>query len=126
MRGRERQRLETQLQRLKDKQHQLTTDITHMTRKLRDEARHERQKRLLLYGELVEHAGLAHIDPGTLLGGLYDLEQRMRDPNAGTHYKAVGELLLAAYLQRKWHRKQRPTASPGTPRPSTSSTPEAL
>jgi hypothetical protein len=113
------------LQRLQRKQHQLTADITQAARKLREVARSERQKRLLLYGELVEHAGLTRTDPETFLGGLSDLGQRLRDPSTVTHYQTVGEPLLAAYLQQKWHRKQRSTALTGTALPASSSPPEA-
>ena len=113
MKKRERQRLETQLQRLKVKQAQLAEDITHTARQLRAAERYERQKQLLYYGELVELAALAQLDLGTLLGGLCDLRQRLHDPGMSAKWKAAGEPLLVAYLQRKWHRKQRssPVAS---------------
>jgi hypothetical protein len=105
MKARDRRRLETQLQRLKDKHHQLTHDIGHTSRRLREATRSERQKQLIRYGELVEFAGLAYIDPSTLLGGLSDLQQRLLDPSIAVHCKITGEPLLDAYLQRKWHRK---------------------
>jgi hypothetical protein len=105
MKARDRRRLEAQLQRLKDKHHQLTHDIGHTSRRLREATRSERQKRLVRYGELVEFAGLAHTDPSTLLGGLRDLGQRLLDPSTSAHCKNAGEPLLDTYLQRKWHRK---------------------
>jgi hypothetical protein len=110
MKARDRRRLETQLQRLKDKHHRLTHDIGHTSRRLREATRSERQKQLIRYGELVELAGLAHTDPSTLLGGLCDLSQRLLAPSTAAHCKGAGEPLLDTYLQRKWHRKH-----PSTP-----------
>jgi Conjugal transfer protein TraD len=106
MRKREHRRLETQLQRLKHKHHRLTADIAHTACRLREAAQYERQKRLLRYGELVELAGLAHTDPGTLLGGLCELGQCMLDPGTAARCQSIGAPLLATYLQRKWHRRR--------------------
>jgi Conjugal transfer protein TraD len=105
MKARDRQRLETQLKRLKDKHHQLTHDIGHTSRRLREATRSERQKRLIRFGELVEFVDLAHIDLSTLVGGLSDLKQHLLDPSTAANCKNAGEPLLDTYLQRKWHRK---------------------
>lgn len=103
MRRKTRQRLETQIQRLEQQRHaarqQLRAMVTQMHLAQRTRA-----------GEYVELAGLAHLDPGTLLGGLCELATLLTDPAHLARWKMEGDARLAAHHQRKAHRR-RPTSS---------------
>lgn len=110
MRARDHQRLETHLQRLKEKQHHVAQDIEQTARKLRTAQKYTRQKRLLRSGELVELAGLDSTDPSTLLGSLCEMAERLRDPSAAARWKSLGEPLLTASRQRR-PRRRKPSSS---------------
>jgi hypothetical protein len=103
MRQRTRQHLEEQLQRLAQRQH-------HTKQKLRALTRHTRQEQYYRHGEYVELAGLAHLDPGTLLGGLCELAALLTDPKRVTRWKELGEARFVAHRHRKAHRR-RPASS---------------
>ena len=64
----------------------------------RDEARRERNHRLIVQGALVDLAGLADIDRGVLMGGLIELAERFAGAD-GIKFqficKARGDALLA-------------------------------
>ena len=113
MRARDQRRLETHLQRLKEKQQHVAHDIEQTARKLRAAEKHARQQRLLRAGELVELAGLDATDPSTLLGCLCETAERLRDPSTAARWKCLGEPLLTAARQRRSRRRQ-PSASDGT------------
>jgi hypothetical protein len=103
MRAKARQQLEAQLLRL---EHQ--RDDTK--RKLRALVQQAQRKRRYQYGELVELAGLAQVDPGTLLGGLCALTTMLADGDTVSRWKGAGDALLADHRRRKGHRKR--TARP--------------
>jgi hypothetical protein len=114
MRAKARQQLEAQLQRL---EHQ-RDDTKRKLRALAQQAQRERQYQ---YGEFVELAGLAQVDPGTLLGGLCALTTMLTDDDTASRWKSAGDALLADHRRRKGHRKR--TARPpgdGTTPPATS------
>jgi hypothetical protein len=110
MRQRERQRLEAHLQRLKDKRQQVDGDIAHTARKLRAAARHARQQRRLRFGELVELAGLDHLDPATVLGGLCEVAQLLHDPQVCARWQALGVSMLQTPRTRRRHSTHTPGA----------------
>jgi len=99
MRQNARQHLEAQLRRLAQQR-----DDTKQ--KFRALARQTRQKRRYRSGELVELAGLVHLDPETLLGGLGALAAMSTDSDTASRWKAVGEARLAEHRRRKAHRKR--------------------
>jgi hypothetical protein len=103
MRQRAQQRLEEQLQRLAQRQN-------HTKQKLRALTRHTYQEQCYRHGEYVELAGLAHVDPGTLLGGLYELAALLTDPERVARWKVLGDVRLEAQRRRKAHRR-RPASS---------------
>jgi hypothetical protein len=94
-----RQHLEEQLRRLAQQRHKTT-------QKLRALARQTRQAQRYRHGEYVELAGLAHLDPGTLLGGLCELAALLTDPERLARWKVRGDASLEAQRQRKAHRKR--------------------
>jgi hypothetical protein len=71
-------------------------------RALTRQTQHEQRSR---HGEYVELAGLAHLDPGTLLGGLCELATRLTDPECMGHWKMKGDARLAEHHRRKAHRR---------------------
>ena len=99
MRQHTRQHLEAQLQRLAQRQH-------HTKQKLRVLTRHTRQEQCYRHGEYVELAGLAHVEPGTLLGGLCELAVLLTDPERVARWKELGDARLAAHRHRKAHRRR--------------------
>ena len=98
MRQKTRQHLEEQLQRIEQQR-----DDTK--RKLRALARQGQQERRYRCGEYVELAGLAHLDPGTLLGGLCELATMLTDREQVSRWKAAGDARLAEHRHRKAHRR---------------------
>jgi hypothetical protein len=87
---------------------------------LRALARQTRQAQRFRHGEYVELAGLAHLDPGTLLGGLCELATMLTDaervaihawkPIAAAK-RIASELLWLAWRtdHSRWHvRRMRP------------------
>jgi hypothetical protein len=113
MRARDHRRLETHLQRLKEKHQHAAHNIEQTARKLRAAQKHARQQRLLRSGELVELARLDSTDPSTLLGSLCETAERLRDPSAAARWKRLGEPLLTASRQRR-SRRRKPSSSDGT------------
>jgi hypothetical protein len=103
MRQKAQQHLEVQLQRLAQQR-----DATKQ--KLRALARQTRQAQRSRHGEYVELAGLAHLDPGTLLGGLYELATMLTDAERVARWKVRGDTRLEAHRHRRSHRR-RPTSS---------------
>jgi hypothetical protein len=99
MRQNTRQHLEEQLQRLA----QQREDTRQKLRALARQARHEQRYRS---GELVELAGLVHLDPAILLGGLCALAVMSADSDTASRWKAVGEARLAEHRRRKAHRNR--------------------
>jgi coproporphyrinogen III oxidase len=85
-----RQHLEEQLQRLAKQQEKTK-------QKLRALARQTRQAQRYRHGEYVELAGLAHLDPGTLFGGLCELAERLTDPERIARWKVRGEVRLGTH-----------------------------
>jgi hypothetical protein len=94
-----RQQLEDHLRRL-EQQRQETR------RRLRALARHTQHELRYRCGELVELAGLASLDPATLLGGLCALAERLTDTETVAHWKTVGEGQLANHNRRKARQKR--------------------
>ena len=99
MRQKAQQHLEAQLQRFAQQR-----DATKQ--KLRALARQTRQAQRSRHGEYVELAGLAHLDPGTLLGGLCELATMLTDAERVARWKARGDTRLEAHRRRKAHRKR--------------------
>ena len=99
MRQNARQHLEAQLQRLA----QQREDTKKKLRALARQTQHEQRYR---YGEFVERAGLVHLDPGTLLGGLCALAAMSTASDTASRWKVVGEARLAEHRRRKAHRKR--------------------
>jgi hypothetical protein len=97
MRQKTRQHLEEQLQRIEQQR-----DDTK--RKLRALARQAQQEQRYRCGEYVELAGLAHLNPGTLLGGLCELATMLTDREQASRWKAVGDARLEEHRCRKAHR----------------------
>ena len=107
MRQHVRQHLEAQLQRLAQQR-----DKTKQ--KLRTLTRHTRQARRYRHGAYVELAGLAHLDPGTLLGGLCELATMLTDPEPLERWKALGDTRLAEHRRHKTHRRPGSSGGGGT------------
>ena len=103
MRKKAHQHLEAQLRRLVQQQHTTKQKLRALTRQTRREQRAR-------HGEYVELAGLAHLDPGTLLGGLYELASMLTDRERLARWKVQGEAQLDAHRQSKAHRR-RPASS---------------
>jgi hypothetical protein len=103
MRRQSPQHLAAQPQRIERQRH----DTKQKLRALVRQTRHEQRRR---HGEYVELAGLAHLDPGTLLGGLYELAMLLTDTERLARWKALGDKRLAEYRHRKAHRR-RPASS---------------
>ena len=99
MRRQSPQHLEAQLQRIEQQRHDAK-------QKLRTLARQTRQEQRYRHGELVELAGLVHVDPGTLLGGLCELAAMLTEPERVARWKAMGDTRLEAHRHRKAHRKR--------------------
>jgi hypothetical protein len=93
------QHLEEQLQRLAKQQEKTK-------QKLRALARQTRQAQRYRHGEYVERAGLAHLDSGTLFGGLCELAEMLTDPECIARWKVLGDARLDANHRRKAHRKR--------------------
>jgi hypothetical protein len=91
------QHLEAQLRRLAQQRHKTQ-------QKLRALARQTRQAQRYRHGEYVELAGLAHLDPGTLLGGLCELATLLTEPARVARWKVQGESRLETH-RRKAHRQ---------------------
>jgi hypothetical protein len=96
-----RQQLEEHLRRLEQQRRETQRKLRALVRQTQHELRYR-------CGELVELAGLAHLDPGTLLGGLCALADLLTDVDTAARWKTVGEVRLAAYRQRKARRKRPP------------------
>jgi hypothetical protein len=92
-----------QLQRIEQQRHDTKQKLRALARQTRHEQRHR-------HGEYVELAGLAYLDPGTLLGGLCELAMRLTDTERLARWKALGDKRLAEYRSRKAHRR-RPASS---------------
>ena len=103
MRKKAHQHLEAQLRQLAQQQNTTKQKLRMLTRQTRLEQRYR-------HGEYVELAGLAHVDPGTLLGGLCELAILFTDPERVTRWKVQGEARLGIHRRRKAHRR-RPTSS---------------
>jgi hypothetical protein len=99
MRHKVHQHLEAQLRRIEQQRHTAK-------QKLRALARQTRREQRARHGEYVELAGLAHLDPGTLLGGLYELAAMLTDPACVARWKVQGEARLDAHRRRKAHRRR--------------------
>ena len=98
MRQHAQQHLDAQLRRLAQQR-----DKTKQ--KLRALTRHTRQAQRYRHGAYVELAGLAHLDPGTLLGGLYELATLLTDPERVVRWKVQGDAQLETHRRRKAHRR---------------------
>jgi hypothetical protein len=83
MQKKARQYLEAQLHRLAQQQHTTKQKLRALTRQTRLEQRYRQ-------GEYVELAGLAHLDPGTLLGGLCELAAMLTDLERVARWKVQG------------------------------------
>jgi Conjugal transfer protein TraD len=103
MRKKARQQLEAQLRRLAQQQHTAKQKLRALTRQTHLEQRSR-------HGEYVELAGLAHLDPDTLLGGLCELATLLTDPERLARWKAQGAARLSEHRRRKAHRR-RPASS---------------
>ena len=99
MRKKARQHLEAQLRRLAQQQHTTKQKLRALTRQTRQAQRYR-------HGEYVELAGLAHLDSGTLLGGLCELAAMLTDPECVARWKVQGEARLDAHRRRKAHRRR--------------------
>lgn len=99
-----RQHLEEQLRRLEQQREDTK-------RKLRALARHTQREQRYRCGECVELAWLAHLDSGTLLGGLCEVATGLADRERAAQWKAVGDARLAEQRRRRAHRT-RSTAPP--------------
>jgi hypothetical protein len=97
------QHLEAQLQQLAKQRHKTK-------QKLRALARQTRQAQRYRHGEYVEIAGLAHLDPDTLLGGLCELATLLNDPERIAHWKVRGDARLKAHYRHKTHRRRGPSS----------------
>ena len=93
-----RQHFEAQLRRLAQQRHKTK-------QKLRALARQTRQEQRYRHGQYVELAGLAHLDSGTLLGGLCELATLLTDPARVARWKAQGEVQLEIHRRRKVSRR---------------------
>jgi hypothetical protein len=98
MRQDTRQHLEEQLRRLAQQRHKTKQKLRTLTRQTRQAQRYR-------HGEYVELAGLAHLDPGTLLGGLCELATLITDLERVARWKVRGDTRLAAHRRRKSHRQ---------------------
>ena len=98
MRQHAQQHLEEQLRRLAQQRHKTK-------QKLRALARQTRQAQRYRHGEYVKLAGLAHLAPATLLGGLCELATLLTDPERTARWKVQGEVQLDAHCRRKAHRR---------------------
>jgi hypothetical protein len=96
-------------QNLEKKLRRLAQQRANTKKKLRALARQTRQAQRYRHGEYVELVGLAHLDPGTLLGGLCELAAMLTDPERVARWKVQGDARLDAHRRRKAHR--RPPAS---------------
>ena len=103
MRRKSPQHLAAQLQRIEQQRHDAKQKLRALVRQTRQEQRRR-------HGEYVELAGLAHLDPGTLLGGLCELAMLLTDTERLARWKALGDKRLAEYRYRKAHRR-RPASS---------------
>jgi hypothetical protein len=99
MRRKAQQHLEAQLQRIEQQRHDAKQKLRALTR----QTRHEQRSR---HGEYVELAGLAHLDSGTLLGGLCELATLLTDPEYMGRWKTKGDARLAEHRRRKAHRRR--------------------
>ena len=99
MRQHAQQHLEAQLQRLAQQRHKTR-------QKLRALARQTRQAQRYRHGEYVELAGLAHLDPDTLLGGLCELATLLTVSERMARWKAKGDARLAERRRRKAHHRR--------------------
>jgi Conjugal transfer protein TraD len=116
MRQKAQQHLEAQLQRIEQQRHDAKQKLRALTR----QTRHEQRSR---HGEYVELAGLAHLDPGALLGGLCELATLLTDPECVVRWKTKGDALLAEHRHRKAHRQRlAPSGGRGTSEMETEST----
>jgi hypothetical protein len=84
MRKKARQHLEAQLRRLVQQQNTTKQKLRMLTQQTHLEQRYR-------HGEYVQLAGLAHVDPGTLLGGLCELATLRTDPERVARWKVQGE-----------------------------------
>jgi hypothetical protein len=73
---------------------------------LRALTRHTRHEQRSRHGEYVERAGLAHLDPGTLLGGLCELATLLTDPACMVRWTTQGDARLAEHRRRRAHRRR--------------------
>jgi hypothetical protein len=99
MRQHAQQHLEEQLRRLAQQR-------VNTKKKLRALARQTRQAQRYRHGEYVELAGLANLDPGTLLGGLCELAALLTDPKHLARWKVAGDSWLDAHRRQKGHRRR--------------------
>lgn len=99
MRKKARQHLESQLQRLAQQQNTTKQKLRMLTRQNRLEQRSR-------HGEYVELAGLAHIDPETLLAVLRELATLLTDLERVARWKVQGEAWLETHRRRKAHRRR--------------------
>lgn len=91
--------LEQHLRRLEQQRQQTKRHLRALARQTQQALRHR-------CGALVELAGLAHLDPGTLLGGLCALAAQLAEPDTITRWKQDGEQRLAEYHRRKARRQR--------------------
>jgi conjugative transfer protein TraD len=99
MRQHARQHLEAQLRRLAQQRDKTKQKLRALTRQIRQAQRYRQ-------GAYVELAGLAHLDPGTLLGGLCELAAMLTDPECVARWKVQGEARLDIHRRRKAHRRR--------------------
>jgi conjugative transfer protein TraD len=92
------EQLEKQLGRLAQQQNKTKQKLRALTRQAHLEQRYR-------HGKYVELAGLAHLDPGTLVGGLCELAALLTDPERSARWKELGDVHLAAHRRRKAHRR---------------------
>jgi Conjugal transfer protein TraD len=100
------QHLEAQLRRIEQQRH-------IAKQKLRALARETRREQRARHGEYVEVAGLAQLDPGTLLGGLCELATLLTDAERVARWKVRGDATLEVYRWRKAHRRRRASSLDG-------------
>jgi Conjugal transfer protein TraD len=98
MRQHARQHLEEQLHRLAQQRRKTTQKLRALTRQTRQAQRYR-------HGEYVELAGLALLDPGTLLGGLCELATLLTDPERLVRWKMRGDIRLEAHRRHKARRR---------------------
>ena len=111
----QREQVEAQLQSLEDNAQRLAEERRQLKKQLAILAEHERQERIVRYGELVCHAGLDGTEPATLLGALSQLAEQLKDATAAAKYARQGAPLLEKLQKPKKGQKPPAVASSTEP-----------